>query len=174
LYYYQGKYDDAKVNFEKALKIDSNVAMYRKLYNETVQNIGNQKTKNLTSTSTGTKSGLSLGTQYQGGLIIYVDETGKHGFICAPINLGKQTWADAKKICDNLTEGGYSDWRLPKLDEMKKCSKIGNQLNGFEYAPYWTASEADTQNAWWIRLLDGVTEKSLKTNVRFVLAIRQF
>ena len=29
------------------------------------------------------------------------------------------TWANAGTYCDNLTEGGYSDWHLPTIDELK-------------------------------------------------------
>ena len=28
-------------------------------------------------------------------------------------------WADAKSYCENYRGGGYSDWRMPKLDELK-------------------------------------------------------
>ena len=29
------------------------------------------------------------------------------------------TWANAVSYCDNLTEGGYSDWHLPTIDELR-------------------------------------------------------
>ncbi|MBO4699941.1 DUF1566 domain-containing protein [bacterium] len=36
-------------------------------------------------------------------------------------------WSSAKQYCDDLTEGGYTDWRLPNIDELrttiKNCSK---------------------------------------------------
>lgn len=42
------------------------------------------------------------------------------------------TWSDAGTYCDNLTEGGYSDWRLPNISELrtliKNCS--GTQMPG--------------------------------------------
>ena len=28
-------------------------------------------------------------------------------------------WNAAKKYCDNLTEGGFTDWRLPNIDELR-------------------------------------------------------
>ena len=30
-----------------------------------------------------------------------------------------KTWSNAVSYCDNLTEGGYSDWHLPNIDELK-------------------------------------------------------
>ena len=42
------------------------------------------------------------------------------------------TWSDAGTYCSNLTEGGYSDWRLPNISELrtliKNCS--GTQMPG--------------------------------------------
>lgn len=41
-------------------------------------------------------------------------------------------WSDAVSYCDNLNEGGYSDWRLPNISELrttiKNCS--GSQSGG--------------------------------------------
>ena len=39
----------------------------------------------------------------------------------------EMTWNAAVKYCQNLSEGGYSDWRFPNIDELrttiKNCSK---------------------------------------------------
>ena len=38
------------------------------------------------------------------------------------------SWKEAKQYCDNLTEGGYSDWQFPSIDILKLqpvCSQIG-------------------------------------------------
>ena len=32
-------------------------------------------------------------------------------------------WSGIKEYCENLTEGGYSDWRLPNIDELRTTIK---------------------------------------------------
>jgi len=41
-------------------------------------------------------------------------------------------WSDAFSYCDNLTEGGYSDWRLPNINELRTLIKncAGSQAGG--------------------------------------------
>ena len=42
------------------------------------------------------------------------------------------TWGGAVSYCDNLTEGGYSDWRLPNINELRTLIKNcdGSQAGG--------------------------------------------
>lgn len=42
------------------------------------------------------------------------------------------TWSNAVSYCDNLTEGGYSDWRLPNINELRTLIKNcpGSQTGG--------------------------------------------
>jgi hypothetical protein len=34
-------------------------------------------------------------------------------------NDGPATWQEAKKYCEQYTGGGYKDWRMPTIDELK-------------------------------------------------------
>ena len=40
-------------------------------------------------------------------------------------NPGQKTWSDAMSYCDNLTEEGYSDWRLPSQRELMMIWLLG-------------------------------------------------
>lgn len=40
----------------------------------------------------------------------------------------KMTWHDAVAYCKNLNEGGYSDWRLPNIDELRMIIKIKSNV----------------------------------------------
>ncbi len=41
------------------------------------------------------------------------------GFIWSARASSWMTWSNAVSYCDNLTEGGYSDWHLPNIDELR-------------------------------------------------------
>ena len=44
----------------------------------------------------------------------------------------KMNWSSAKKYCEDLTEGGYTDWRLPNIDELRTLiqNHSGTQSGG--------------------------------------------
>ena len=44
----------------------------------------------------------------------------------------KMNWNNAKKYCENLTEGGFNDWRLPNIDELRTLiqNHSGTQTGG--------------------------------------------
>ncbi|PLX70560.1 MAG: hypothetical protein C0602_03345 [Denitrovibrio sp.] len=61
------------------------------------------------------------------------------------------TWSEALNNCEDMTLGGYQDWRLPSYHELMSIVKYGNTRNiddTFEYlfsSGYWTAtSTTDT------------------------------
>ncbi len=62
-------------------------------------------------------------TERDGSFIAYVDGTVKDtktGLMWAAKDNGEDIgWKDAKKYCENFKGGGYTDWRLPSLDELE-------------------------------------------------------
>ncbi len=67
---------------------------------------------------------------------------------------GFWVWNNAQRYCRKLKLGGYSDWRLPTIDELAGLYEEGaggyNNRLGIELtAPYvWSATEGDYQKIW--------------------------
>lgn len=131
---------------------------------------------------TTTPNDFAIGQAFGGGIVFYIDNSGKHGYVCAPRDQGKKIWGDpnietgangsdlgtgrantdkivqvlgagdyAAYLCKYLNEGGYTDWFLPSIDEIKlMCSNLyerqwGDFGNG---GNYWSSSETKATNAW--------------------------
>ena len=85
---------------------------------------------------------LSIGDHYQGGIIAFLDNTGKHGLIAAPENFkghgfnSSMSLDQAKKTCANLSisedSNTYSNWRLPTRNELNILYQNRNLLGGFK------------------------------------------
>lgn len=105
---------------------------------------------------------LKIGDKAHGGIVAYIDDTGKHGLICSLEDLGGARWREAKARCDNYTFMGKSDWYLPSKYELNilyvNLHKKG--LGGFANTYYWTSTEIDEGNAWVLTFYNG-------TQVRF-------
>ncbi len=54
----------------------------------------------------------------------------------------------AAKICDELNEGGFTDWFLPSKDELAELYDQKTTVGGFSSSDYWSSSEYDSTNAW--------------------------
>jgi hypothetical protein len=127
---------------------------------------------------------LKIGQKYQGGIIFYVDNSGKHGKICAKVDLGKLDWYEAMEECQNLNLNGYSDWYLPnkkELDQMFRQRKvIGNFVDEYEsdieYCNYWSSTNTNKWNPEGTNFgLDSDNGfGAQETNLFFVRAIRDF
>ena len=84
------------------------------------------------------------------------------------------TWANAKSYCEDLTYGGYSDWRLPTPKElftiMSSSRTNPAALDTFNAGSsdvfYWTSKQVanSTSEAWLINIRWGYLNKDSKTN----------
>ena len=79
-----------------------------------------------------------------GGIIFYVE--GKLVYECSPY-LGDANWTDAKKMCEDYRGGGFSDWRMPTLEELslicenlQKPGKIGGRTSYWSSTPSYDTS----------------------------------
>ena len=93
------------------------------------------------------------------------------GLIWSARASSSMTWSNAVSYCDNLTEGGYSDWHLPNIDELKTLL-IANRVtsncavsedNGCLSASCWscsTCTQTGTQSSSGTSCSDGGTSYS--------------
>lgn len=66
------------------------------------------------------------------------------------ITAGCATAGIAARLCQNVTDGGYSDWYLPSKDELNTLYTNRVAIGGFANAYYWSSSQynGDTDLAW--------------------------
>ena len=90
-------------------------------------------------------------------------------------------WATAITTCENLTLGGYADWRLPNINELKSIRDMSrsspaidttfvNTASGY----YWSSTTyvADTTFAWLVYFGNGFVYGYDKTNSFYVRCVR--
>ena len=90
--------------------------------------------------------------------------------------------ASAAKLCVDFRGGGLSDWYLPASWELKECynadyivNSVLGTTNGFQFANYWSSTENDATNAWYMGFNTGITGSDiLKSVPNRVRAIRRF
>ena len=83
----------------------------------------------------------------------------------------------AAHYCDDLVEGGYSDWYLPSRDELDKLYLSKDAIGGFTIYNYWSSSENGASYVWSQCFDNGMPLDSLnckKTAMDKVRAVRSF
>ena len=85
-------------------------------------------------------------------------------------DLGKMTWDDAKKACENLGDG----WRLPTKDELNVLYENKDKIGGFASNYYWSSSEFVNGIPWGQRFFNGNLFYDYETNTLYVRAVRAF
>ena len=94
-------------------------------------------------------SAVTIGEQYRGGIVFYVDGTGQHGLVAAPSDFSLElNWEEAKAQCDNLEIGGYMGWFLPNKNQLNRLYLQKSAVGGFVGSVYWSSTEVDAGYAW--------------------------
>ena len=116
----------------------------------------------------------------------------KNVVICGESKLGKLMWQDdervfigdweqAKERCEKLNFAGYSDWRLPKIDELISITdktKFSPAINSaFKYVKsdfYWSSTKfADgSSRAWFVHFKNGYADWSGISDRLFARCVR--
>jgi hypothetical protein len=98
----------------------------------------------------------------------------------------KLSWEEAMLYCRDLSLAGYTDWRLPKLDELKtlvdystpRLPKINHKYfpdtAAFFSSFYWSSTEYAYSffHAWGVYFIHGYDEYNHKTTGWYVRAVR--
>lgn len=62
------------------------------------------------------------------------------GLMVLKYDMPEYTWHDAKSACEQLTEGGYTDWRLPTTQELGELCDRKSEVGVFMQDIYWSVS----------------------------------
>lgn len=81
-----------------------------------------------------------VGHEYQGGIIFYVDETGNHGLIAAPEDIGQVSWGCPSILINGADGEGIGTGFDNTLAIVRDCMEVGTaaelsnnlELNGFD------------------------------------------
>lgn len=91
------------------------------------------------------------------------------------------TWANAITTCENLTLGGYSDWRLPNIRELKSITDrtranpaISPNFTAIVSDIYWssTTHASSSSGAWIVNFLNGSGGWNNRTGSNYVRCVR--
>lgn len=61
-------------------------------------------------------------------------------------DVGKGDYKSVKSMCENSTLGGYTDWRLPTIDELMVLYNNREMIGGFSATRYWSSSSISDIN----------------------------
>jgi len=119
------------------------------------------------------------GINFEGGIIVAIDEESKEGLIAASEDqLGGEgvTWQEAKDVVDFLEIDGYDDWRLPTKKELMLLYKNlkAKDYGDFQDESYWSTSKSGYNNAWGVSFSSGRSYDFDKLSKHSVRAVRTF
>ena len=92
-----------------------------------------------------------------------------------------KNWSDAKTYCENLTLGGYTDWRLPSIDELEGIVDFEHYNPAidptFQHVTsyfYWSSTTyaVRTDYAWIVNFGSGYSDGGGKTRTSYVRCVR--
>ena len=99
-------------------------------------------------------------------------------------NTASMTISNAAIYVNALTDGGFTDWYLPSVDELKllnvnrfNVNKALDTISATELSldlEYWSSTERDSSNAYLVRFFQGISSDEIKTNTNSVRAVRAF
>jgi hypothetical protein len=92
--------------------------------------------------------------------------TGIHNSLSIYTQQGAGTYASS--LCETSTDGGFTDWYLPSIEELEEMYSIGGLIGTTD--TYWSSTEIDLNNAWAFDTSTGLRVSANK-NVNTYLSI---
>jgi hypothetical protein len=96
----------------------------------------------------------------------------------------RMSWYSAKSHCSNLNFGGYSDWRLPTIEELYSITDqrinsapyIDNNFQNIKSDWYWsqTINKTDSSKSWVVGFYNGDESWDYQTGSNFAVCVRDF
>jgi hypothetical protein len=124
------------------------------------------------------KKDLKIGSEYQGGIIIFLDDAGVHGLLMSKENLFSTggTWYDAVEACQKYRSGGYRGWRLPTIEELRIIREHKELSSNFVNNWYWSSTEDkdNSNNAYHLGFEYGDEMSVPKEHGKYIRAVREF
>jgi hypothetical protein len=87
----------------------------------------------------------------------------------------------AAGLCKAYNAGGFTDWYLPAINELKQCyfshliiNEVLGDTNNFQLSYYWSSTEIYDSGAWYQYFYDGITDINIKNINLAVRAVRRF
>lgn len=117
----------------------------------------------------------TIGEKFGGGIIFYVDSSSQHGLIADSSDQKDANWLDAINECKELRDGGFTDWRLPSLEEIEFLYTQKILFGRLSYESFhWTSSEKDADHAYVLAFMGDMRLSYRKSLVVSVRAVRSF
>lgn len=80
----------------------------------------------------------------------------------------------AAQLCRNYRSGGFTDWYLPSLAQLRLLAAQKKFVGGLDNYYYWSSTENSTIDAWQILPINGASNNGGKVSNAAVRAIRSF
>jgi len=124
------------------------------------------------------KSLYKIGDLVNGGIVFSV--SGSNGLVISIKNLSDgDNYGNAQSLCSNFSYGGFNDWRLPSIEELKLIDQnlYKKQISNIKSDYYWSQSlNTSTGLMWFYNFKLGLQNChcSLLNNSLNVRAVRSF
>ena len=123
---------------------------------------------------------MRIGGHYGGGVIFYIDGSGRHGLIAATEDQGRGNWSNAVQLCNNYRGGGLSDWFMPSINQLNALFEQRDVIGGFVGGLYWSSTgyQGNVANGVAVKAFDSTGDEKPDGDTNYIYdyvrAIRTF